>query len=596
MRDTIAHRGPDDAGLWIGSDGRIGLGHRRLSIIDLSPAGRQPMQDAAGSLTIVFNGEIYNYRSLRSRLESGGCEFRTQSDTEVILGAFKTWGAASATRLRGMFAFAVWNDGDRTLTLVRDHTGIKPLFYYWDGETFAFASEIKALLAMTAVDDSLDRSAIWDALTYGYTPGAKTAYQHIRKLAPGHWLRFSDGSLRLSRYWDVPLDPDPSITEDQAVRLVQDRLQDAVAMSLVSDVQVGVLLSGGLDSSAVLAEMSRCSSVRHHSFSIGFDVAGHSETAYAKIVADLFKTVHHERTVGRESLQQMLPRVVSFFDEPFADSSSIPTFRVAQLAREHVKVVLSGDGGDEVFGGYAWYDRWLRQRRASAATPRWIQGALLRPAGALWPSWAPGVGVKRFLTGFGLDALAQYAAQIELFTPRQKRLAFSRDFAAEFEGYDDYWYFREYWRDDVDPRTCIQYLDLKTYLPDDILTKVDRSTMAVALEARPPLLDHELVEAMFRIPASIRFRAGGLKHVFRLALREVLPETILQRPKKGFSSPVSQWVKADRPWIRQRLASGPLPLGGISAARLGRLGWGAKLWTLLVVSEWAERHRARFGH
>jgi asparagine synthase (glutamine-hydrolysing) len=591
MRDALGHRGPDDASSWISDDRRVGLAHRRLAIIDLSMAGRQPMANDDGSVTLVFNGEIYNYLELKKRLESLGHRFRTSSDTETIIRAYEEWGLACFNELRGMFALALWDARRQELVLARDHTGIKPLFYYWDGNTFAMASEMKAFWALGGLDRSVDRSAIFDYLTYLYVPAPKTAYTRVRKLLPGHHLVFDGRQITERQYWDVALEQDAGMDESQAIQLVRERLADAVAMNLVSDVPVGAFLSGGLDSSSVVAHMARPKADPALTFSIGFDVPGHSETDYARIVARAFHTSHHERIVGAASIRDMLPRVVDLYDEPFADGSAIPTVRVSELAREHVKVVLSGDGGDEVFAGYRWYGRWMLMQEVNRRIPLPLRRNMVS-AGHLWPKGARGATIKRMLETMAVDPLSQYASLMELFSPMEKRNLLGPDWAAEFADYDDHWSFRKYYRPDIDPITRVQYLDLKTYLPDDILTKVDRATMSVGLEARPALLDHRLIEALFRIPARLRFKWTKPKHLLTRAMENTLPRVILHRAKKGFSSPLMKWMADERPWAQRFLKESARLVRLESLGEMGRHQRGARWWAMLVLETWAARQPA----
>lgn len=591
FRDILTHRGPDDAGLWISPDRRLGLAQRRLAIIDLTPAGNQPMCNEDGSIWLVYNGETYNYAELKHRLEGLGHRFRSHSDTETVIHAFEEWGLAGIGQLRGMFAFGLWDARRQSLCLVRDHTGIKPLFYYWDGLTFAFASEIKALLSLEALDRRIDRSALFDYLTYLYIPAPKTAYQHIRKLLPGHSLTFDGQGLTLTKYWDVPLDQTLPLSEEQAVQLTQERLAEAVMLNQVSDVPVGIFLSGGLDSSTVAAYLTRSTQEPVHSFSIGFDIPEHSELEYARLAAATFQTRHHEQVVGREVVGTLLPRIVSLYDEPFADGSALPTWRVSELAHEQVKVVLAGDGGDEIFAGYHWYTRWWQQQEQNRRLPVWLRRGLSFTA-QWWPSSLPGGRTKRRLAGMADDPLSQYAHQMELFTPPEKRQVLGREWAAEFANYDDYWYFRQYWRPELDPITRLQYLDLKTYLPDDILTKVDRASMAASVEVRPPLLDHVLIETIFRIPAAIRFRNAEKKYLLKRAVRHLLPSEILARAKKGFSSPLMQWMETEQVDVLARLQQSNRIVRLRSLVDLGRAEWGPKCWALLVLEAWAQREAA----
>jgi asparagine synthase (glutamine-hydrolysing) len=597
MSDVIAHRGPDDAGVQVWPDHGVGLGHRRLSIIDLSLAGRNPMTNEDGTVWIVFNGEIYNFQDLRLELERAGHTFRSNTDTEVIIHAYEEWGDEHIHRLRGMFAYALYDRrphiaNGRTeqhhsfrLLLVRDRVGIKPLFYYWYNHTFLYASEIKAILAYPGVNGTLDRTAIFDYLTYLYIPAPKTAYTHIRKLPAGHFLIFENEHVCVRQYWDVPLDnPSPVHTFDQAIEMVQETLTRAVRLHIVADVPVGVFLSGGLDSSTVTALMAQAVPEPIRTFSIGFDVAAHSETHYARLVADQYQTQHYERIVGYDSVRRMLPFVVEMYDEPYADSSAIPTYRVSVVAREQVKVVLSGDGGDEVFAGYNWYTGWLRLRPFDAV-PFSVRRRLLPVLGSIWPERRRGKG---FVTSLAMDPLAQYARLLELFSPAEKRQILAPEWTREFNDYDDYWYFRQYWHDELDPMTCVQYLDLKTYLPGDILTKVDRASMAVSLEVRPALLDHVLIERLFSIPTKFRAPNGRKKHLMKHATKNILPEAILNRPKKGFSVPWVAWMQTEGEWVERQLRS--IDSLGVFQENVTEvpnlLDRGIEVWALLLLQQW----------
>jgi asparagine synthase (glutamine-hydrolysing) len=585
MRDALAHRGPDDAGSWRSEAGDVGLAMRRLSIIDLSAAGHQPMTNEDGSIWLVFNGEIYNYAVLRDELIRLGHRFRSHSDAEVIIHGYEEWGEQVVVRFRGMFGFALWDVARRRLVLARDHTGIKPLFYYWDGTTFAFASELKAFWALGGLDRSHDRTAIWDYLTYHYIPAPKTAYQRVRKLRPGHLLVFEGAEPVPVPYWDVDLSEDQSLREPDAVALIQERLEDAVRIGLVADVPVGLFLSGGLDSTSVLACMAPEMREPVRAFAIGFDVAGHSETSFARLAAQTFGAAYKERIVGRESVRELLPRLVRMYDEPYCDTSALPTLRLAELARQDVKVALAGDGGDELFAGYRWHGVWARQQRMRSV-PGPVRRGVLAPVGRAWPEGWRGTELKHFLEGMGEDPLAQYARQVELFSPAEKRLLLGPAWADAFAGYDDRWAFRQHWRTDVPAITCAQYVDLKTYLPDFVLTKVDRATMAVGLESRPPLLDPRLIEAAFRTPAAIRFRHAEKKYLLKRAVAGRVPQSIIDRPKKGFGSPMAQWMAEDRGWVESRLLAPGRIASLASLDELGHRGFGNRCWALLVLEEW----------
>ena len=582
MTDALAHRGPDDSGCYFDPAGRAGLGFRRLSIIDLSATGHQPMTDETGRLWLIYNGEIYNYQPLRQELIDLGHEFRSSADSEVVLHGFQEWGPAVVKRLRGMFAYALWDEQTGELHAARDRLGIKPLVYYWDGKRFLFGSEIKSILAAPEVNTELDRSALWDYFTYLYVPTPKTAYRYIRKLPPGHTLRFAaNGEPVVEEYWDVefgewrlengdsptistlqsPISAHPSAAES-----LRAKLREAVQAHLIADVPVGLLLSGGLDSSSVAAFARESHGQPIRTFSIGFDVAAHDERAYARLVAERFGSQHYERTVRRDGLEEALALVLRTYDEPFADASAIPTYHVSALAREHVKVALSGDGGDEVFAGYKWYRAWLDLRQYDRvplslrdfAFNRVAMG-LLKPLAGL-PK-VPGLINRLRLDVAGLPPLEQYGALLAKVRPYQKARLLP-DLAREFRDYDDWWHYRRYWREELDPISRMQYLDLKTYLPDDILTKVDRASMANSLEVRVPLLDHELVECVAALPPQLRWD----KRILREAMRGLLPDEVLTRAKKGFSAPLLDWLP-------------PVTRNGV------RLG-GLALWSLRIFQHW----------
>jgi asparagine synthase (glutamine-hydrolysing) len=595
--DAMSHRGPDNAGLKLWPDQNVGLGHRRLSIIDLSPAGHNPICNEDGSVWVVFNGEIYNFRSLRDQLERLGHKFKSNTDTEVILHAYEEWGDDHVHRLRGMFAYALYDRRSKGMVgnvkrenqnfrilLVRDRLGIKPLFYYRHKGMFIFASEIKAILAFPGVDRMINRSAIFDYLTYLYIPPPKTAYAHLQKLPAGHMLVFEKKQIWIKQYWEISLyRPSPVQTFDQACELIRETLEEAVNLHTISDVPVGVFLSGGIDSSTVTALMAQMNSTPIKTFSIGFDIAEHSETDYARELAEYHRTQHFERLVGVESAQRMLSHVVFMFDEPFASGSAIPTYYVSALAREHVKVALSGDGGDEIFYGYNWYTSWLR-RRSFDRIPLTVRRRIFRRPNRVWPHGWRGKG---FIADLISEPLEQYGRLLNLFSPSEKRKILNPEWCKEFSDYDDYWYFRKYWRPELDPMTRMQYLDLKTYLPEFILTKVDRASMAVSLEVRPPFLDHVLVEQLFSIPIQYRAPNGQKKYLLKAVAQDFLPERIQNRTKKGFSSPLSGWMRTHVKWSERKLGQKNhyLLREGVE-----KIPWllknGTKIWALLVLQEW----------
>jgi asparagine synthase (glutamine-hydrolysing) len=585
MCQTLVHRGPDDAGARLWPDHGVGLGHRRLSIIDLSSAGRNPIGNEDGTVWVVHNGEIYNYRELRRELERAGHRFASQSDTEVIVHAYEEWGDGHVERLRGMFAYGVYDRRGPLprVLLVRDRVGIKPLHYSWDGGRLAFASEAKGLLRVPWVNRSPDRAALADYLVYGYIPAPETAYLGIRKIGPAERLLLQGGRLSTDPYWDLPSGSTPNGDAREAQEFVEKLLADAVESHMVSDVPVGLFLSGGVDSSSIAALMPRKGS-RPRAYSIGFDVAEHTETAHAQTVADHLDLDLRTRTVAVGDALAALDHIVEIHDEPFSDASSLPMSRVARLASEDVKVALSGDGGDEVFGGYWWYGAWRKSARSEslpALVRRVISGIATLPR----------LREVTWLRGLHADSLERYAGLVELFPPALARDVLSRPSAAELDGRDARWHLREYWREELDPRTRAQYVDFHTYLPGDILTKVDRASMSVSLEVRPPLLDHELVEAVMGLPSPIR---GEDKALLRRAMARRLPVSILARPKKGFSVPWFRWQGQLQDWATDTLRDGAAVQAGLlapdPASRIGTQRGGARLWSLLVLERWCQ-HR-----
>jgi asparagine synthase (glutamine-hydrolysing) len=587
MRDSLTHRGPDDEGLYLARDGSVALGHRRLSIIDLSSRGKQPLKNEDGTVWVVYNGEIYNYQSLRQELEELGHIFHSNTDTEVIVHAYEAWGESSIKRFRGMFAFALWDEKRKIMLLARDRLGIKPLFYYWDGRVFIFSSEIKGILPYPELNRDIDQTALFDYLTYLYIPPPKTIYSHIRKLKEGHILRYENEALQEHKYWDIDFGEKKQLTGPQAEELLLVKLKEAVQSHMISDVPVGVLLSGGFDSSTVTSLASTHSSERLCTCTVGFDVAEYSETRFARIIADRFRTQHYESTVGIESLQESLSQVIRLYDEPYADSSAIPTYEVCRIAREHVKVALSGDGGDEVFIGYPRYSTWLK-REPWIDFPAFIKKLFFKPLSILWPEERWGYRFIRDIASE--DTLEPFAHLVQIFKPEEKRLLLDSGFAKNLNTYDDYWYFRQFWNKDLDPLTRAQYLDLKTYLPSDILTKVDRASMAVSLEVRPPLLDHELIEFVFKLPSALRFKNEEKKYLLKKTMKDILPSEILTRGKKGFSLPWNSWKGKTRSWVDQFLLNGECIKREILNRQVFRdnlpLLSGNRLWTFIMLEQW----------
>jgi asparagine synthase (glutamine-hydrolysing) len=564
MSDVLAHRGPDGSGIWTAPG--IGLGHRRLSIIDLSDAAGQPMLTPDGQVAISYNGEIYNFREVRAELEAKGHGFRTESDTEVILAAWRQWGPECLARFNGMFAFALYDTGADSLFLARDRLGVKPLFLaeLSDG-ALIFASELKGLLAHPLLRRVPSAQGIEDYLAFGYVPDDAAIVECVRKLPAGHYLLVRRGRPVPApvQWWDVdfsnPVRRPVKALEEEMV----ERLRAAVRSRMVADVPLGAFLSGGVDSSAVVAFMAEASREAVETCAIGFDEADHDETRYAGEVAALFATHHRSRTVAADDFG-LIDTLADAFDEPFADASALPTYRVSELAREKVKVSLSGDGADEAMAGYRRYRMFVAEERARALLP----GPLGRAAGALgdlYPKldWAPrAFRAKTTLQALGQGSGAAYAQGAGVTPPALRRLIFS----APLHGHvAEERYVRA--MDDApanDPLSRAQYADLKIWLPGDILTKVDRTSMAVSLEAREPLLDHRLVEFAASLPASMRLRGGTGKWLMKRALASRLPHHILHRRKMGFVTPLSAWFR------------GPLAAEAAAVARsaaLAETGW-----------------------
>ncbi len=537
-RDLMYHRGPDDCGIWLSKDKKVALGHRRLSIIDLSSAGRQPISNEDNSIWLVQNGEIYNFLEIRKELIEKGHKFKSNSDSEVIIHSYEEWGVECLKKFNGMFAFALWDEKKNRLFAARDRIGIKPFNYYFNGGRFAFSSEIKALKNLDKLNLELDYTAIYDFFTYLYVPTPKTVYKHIKKLAPGHYLLFDRENLVLKKYWDINPFNKRILSEKEVCNQIEEILSDSVRLRLISDVPIGVFLSGGIDSSCVVALASKLVDKPLKTFSVGFDIENHSEIKYARIVSDIFNTNHTERILNLYDAMNILPKIISNYDEPYADTSAFPTYMISKVARQEATVVLSGDGGDEVFGGYNWYEKYIKCNKIANKigflfTPFW---RLIR---SVYPERMIG---KATLDQISHSSIKRYVLLLNGLLKKEKFRYLTEEILSNIPyDYDDYWYFRKYWENDLDIFTRLQYLDLKTYLVDDILTKVDRASMLASLEVRVPLLDHRLVELAFSIDHSVRNKYCKKKYIFKKMLAKYLPEIILNREKKGFSIPFFDW-------------------------------------------------------
>jgi asparagine synthase (glutamine-hydrolysing) len=595
MCDVIRHRGPDDQGVWV--DGGVALGMRRLSIIDLS-TGHQPIHNEDRSVWIVFNGEIYNYRELRHELESAGHRFYTSTDTETIVHAYEQWGADAIARLRGMFGLAIWNTRTRELLVARDRIGIKPMHYATVGGRLYFGSEIKSLLQAPDLPRDLDADALDHYLSFLYTPRDGSIFKHVRKLPPGHLLAWRDGTLAIDQYWEMPASETFTGSEADAAAQLRTVLTDAVRSHLVSDVPLGAFLSGGIDSSLVVGLMSEVSGGRVKTFSIGFDEPEFDELEPARRVAEHFGTEHHEFVVKPDGVG-ILDALVSHFDEPFADSSAIPTWYVSEMARRHVTVVLSGDGGDELFGGY---DRYVPHPRV-VAFDRYSPRALRRVAAIAAARLPHGVRGKNFLRHVGRDEQGRYLDAIRFFGADEKPALLSHDMhRAMSEPDPETRLARHFERFGHLPwPSQMMRFDAETYLPEDVLTKVDRMSMAHSIESRVPLLDNEVMAFASSLPAAMKIKDGRRKHVLKEVAAALLPAAILNRRKQGFGVPLGTWFRgnlrelfADTLLSAESLQRGyfqPVFVRQILDEHLsGKRDHTLRLWQLVVFEKWHQQY------
>lgn len=607
---SLHHRGPDGEGVWFNGSG-VGLGHRRLSIIDLSNAAAQPMVSARGDLVVVFNGEIYNFREIAAQLERKGHRFRTNSDTEVLLASFQEWGPSCVERFIGMFAFAVWDATRRRLSICRDRVGVKPLYFGWDEGVFCFASELKALRALAPWSITLDTASVGEFLQYGYIKSPRSIYRHIQKLPPGCWMHLDPGKQPLvSPYWTLQsviargtLDEKQNLEEE-----LEELLGSAFKYRLVADVPVGLFLSGGVDSSLVAGILRRYD-VRLKTFTVGFNSKSHDESTAAAAVAAALGLENHVLIAEENDAETILSQWSDLYDEPFGDHSGIPTYLVSRLARQHVKVALSGDGGDELFCGYDGYREMSKRLDAAARIPPLVRTfggmilglaqrlAHLNVAGSFGPAlhhrMGGGLVIDRIDKAFGfLDAprgIDSLRAFRSVWSPRE---------VSELIGCD----YR-------DPRlgSCvatglpmeqIAHLDFDEFLPDDVLAKVDRASMAVSLESREPLLDHRIIEFAFRLPLSLRHGSLGNKHILRSILYRHVPRELVARPKQGFSGPLARWmerftatgaVRDSVEVLKRRMGLDGRTLDGAQRAYGNGAVGKNRLWLLYALGQWAER-------
>lgn len=596
MAHPITHRGPDDEGFYLNQN--IGFGFRRLSIIDLH-TGHQPLTNEDGNVWIVFNGEIYNYQELRKDLEAKGHRFKTSTDTETIVHLYEEYGTDCVKKLRGMFGFAIWDDRHQKLFCARDRFGIKPFFYFKDGSRFIFGSEIKNILQADDINREIDINVMDYYLTYGYTPIDETIYKSIKKLEPAHTLEIrAGGEPVIKKYWDISFEPDYNISEDEWCELIEEKLKESIQMRMVSDVPLGAFLSGGIDSSSVVALMSQFSDQPIKTFSIGFKEAAFNELPYAREIAAMYKTDHHEQIVEPESIG-LLPKLVSAYDEPFADSSAIPTYYVSKFAREYVTVVLSGDGGDELFAGYDHYPMMhniQRYNKLPSAISQNVFGALHRAI----PAKVKGKGIT-YLLSRPKDSVSAY---ISKFHQTEREKLYRSEVWASIKNNPSESYKEEILRagKSKDLIFQMQELDMKTWLVDDILTKVDRVSMQNSLEARVPILDHEFAELSFKIPSQLKLKGKSRKYILKKAMRKYLPDSILFHKKQGFGVPLKLWFKSDlNEYMNDRLLSSQSPLYQflepayvkkiIHDHQTGMRDFNFKIWSLLFLDEWLNQQK-----
>ena len=597
INDILQHRGPDEAGLHL--EPGLALGHRRLSIIDLA-TGQQPLFNEDGSVAVVFNGEIYNFQELVPELQALGHIFKTRSDTEVIVHAWEAWGENCVQRFRGMFAFALWDRGRQTLFLARDRMGVKPLHYALlaDG-SFIFGSELKVVAAHPAFRRDIDPLAVEEYFALGYVAEPRCIYRGVWKLPPAHSLTLRRGEPlpEPRRYWDVLFSGDSHLTAEQAIGELRGRIDEAVKLRMIADVPLGAFLSGGVDSSAVVASMAGLSAVPVQTCAIGFDDPAFNESEYAARVAERYGTRHHLDIVRGDDFD-LIDKLAWLYDEPYADSSALPTYRVCQLARRHVKVALSGDGGDESFGGYRRYRLHLAEEGARQKMTLALRRPLFGMLGRLYPKadWAPRhFRAKTTFQALALDSVGAYFHSMSLLRDDERRRLYSPGFRQALGGYTALDVFRRHARaaGTNDPLGLIQYLDYKTWLTGDINTKVDRASMAHALEVREPLMDHKLVEWLATLPADLKIRNGEGKWLLKKAFEPALPQDLLYRPKMGFSVPLAAWLRGPLAQRLREAVLGPrlLDTGYFNVATLGQMvtqhqsgqrDFSAPLWSLLM--------------
>jgi asparagine synthase (glutamine-hydrolysing) len=598
--NSMTHRGPDDLGTFYDDKNGIGLGFRRLSIIDLSPTGHQPMCNEDGRLWIVFNGEIYNFLDLKDSLESKGHLFHSRTDTEVILHQYEEQGSDCFKELNGMFGIGIWDNTNRQLLLARDRVGKKPVYFYDDGNRIIFASELKAIVADRSVPRRLNPKAVTEYIGTAYIGGSDTIFQGIQKLPPAHFMTVNEqGQIKIARYWDwLPaFEIDQRLSEQDWGDLLRQTLTDSVRCRMMSDVPLGAFLSGGMDSSTVVALMAGLSSQPVKTFSIGFEDEPFNELPFARKVAEKFHTEHHEFIVQPEAIENILPKIVHQMDEPFADPSLLPTYYVAKISRDLVTVCLTGDGGDEVFGGYTRYAQAL-DRKKMDSIPLWLRKLLLTPLAWVIPPYERG---NRRAFYASLSASERYPFYMQVYFSSRARYILQPEYASHVPRLPGNIYRAVTEASHLDYLSKIQYADVETYLPDDILVKVDRTSMLNSLETRCPLLDYRLMELAARIPPNLRIKDGIGKYILKQAMRGIVPNEVIDRPKMGFGIPGLRWMKEDSSnFVNDFLSPAAISKRGVFKAKSvekviqhclnttpEQYEW-PQLWTLLIFELWCQ--------
>jgi asparagine synthase (glutamine-hydrolysing) len=596
MADVLAHRGPDGDGFYF--DETIGLAHRRLSIIDLE-GGKQPLCNEDGTVWVTFNGEIYNYLELRKNLIQKGHSFKTSSDTEVIVHLYEEMGEAFVDQLRGMFAIGLWDGRNKRLLLIRDRLGKKPLFYATSDDYLVFASEMKSLLLAPKIPVDINPEALIDYFSLLYIPAPKTILRSVRKVRPGHYVVIDTRSIHEKCYWDLSFDHTETKDEASWCEELLSAYREAIRLRLRSDVPLGAFLSGGVDSSSVVALMSTMNGRAVSTCSVGFDEKEFDESVYASAFAKTLNAIHHEERVRPDAVS-IVERLAWYYDEPFADSSAVPTYYVSQAARRHVTVALSGDGGDENFAGYRRYYHDLVENRCRSYIAEGIRRPLFTALGQFYPKldWAPRVlRAQATFRAFARSPVEGYFYSVSGIKPETTSAVLSRDLFNQVNGYSPLTMFEDYYGrpSNADHLSRLQYVDIKTYLVDDILVKVDRASMANSLEVRCPVLDHEFVELAARIPSSLKLKSGNGKYIFKKSLSQVLPQEILNRRKQGFAVPLAHWFRGELRDLAGDILLTQDPLGILNNSAVsdlwnqhqsGRSDRSTVLWAFLMYRMW----------